>query len=47
MSEEKNYLRFIDPNSKEEKKYRFVTDFYTVSPTYWDSIDMRFDNVPP
>ncbi len=44
MSEEKDYIRFIDPNSRKEKKYRFVTDFYTVSPTYWDSIDMKFDN---
>ena len=44
MDEERNYITLIFPKSDKELRLKFKTDFYTVSPRYWDSSGMKFDN---
>lgn len=42
--EKKDYIKVTYPENKKEVKFMLKTDFYTVSPSYWDSSGMKFDN---
>lgn len=44
MEQKKKYYKIKYPSTNEEIHFRYKTDFETVSPSYWDSSGMKFDN---
>ena len=44
LERKKPHISVIYPEYDEKIKFKLKTNFYTVSPSYWDSSGMKFDN---